>query len=66
MVNQTGQLLGTPLMDPSKNPQAVDAVQAAMMNPAMQQGLQNLAGGQPQQQQQQTPGQGPDLPIPPG
>ncbi len=64
MVDQTGQLLGTPLMDPSKNPQAVEAVQAAMMNPAMQQGIQNLAGGQPQQQQ--TPGQGPDLPIPPG
>jgi len=29
IVNQTGQLMGTPLMDPSKNPQAVEAVTAA-------------------------------------
>lgn len=29
IVNQTGQLMGTPLMDPSKNPQAVEAVTSA-------------------------------------
>lgn len=46
IVNQTGQLMGTPLMDPSKNPQAVEAVSSAT------QGL--LGGGQ--QQQQQPPG----------
>jgi len=44
MVNQSAQLLGTPLMDPSKNPQAVEAVQAAMQNPAIQQQM----GGQQQ------------------
>jgi Bacteriophage head to tail connecting protein len=63
MVNQTSQLLSTPLMDPAKNPQAVEAVQAAMMNPAMQQGLANLSGGQPPQQPQGTE---PVLPQPPG
>jgi len=61
MVNQSAQLLGTPLMDPSKNPQAVDAMQAAMMNPAMQQGLQNMSGGG-----QQPPAEAPALPQPPG
>ena len=45
IVNQTGQLMGTPLMDPSKNPQAVEAVTSAT------QGF--LGGGQ---QQQQPPG----------
>jgi hypothetical protein len=44
MVNQSAQLLGTPLMDPSKNPQAVEAVQSAMQNPAIQQQM----GGQQQ------------------
>jgi len=48
MVNQSAQMLSAPLMDPSKNPQAVDAVQAAMQNPALQQGIANMAG-QPQQ-----------------
>jgi hypothetical protein len=48
MVNQSAQMLSAPLMDPSKNPQAVEAVQAAMQNPALQQGISNMAG-QPQQ-----------------
>jgi len=48
MVNQSAQMLSAPLMDPSKNPQAVETVQAAMQNPALQQGISNMAG-QPQQ-----------------
>jgi hypothetical protein len=46
MVDQSAQMLSTPLMDPSKNPQAVEAVQAAMQNPALQQGIANLGGQQ--------------------
>jgi hypothetical protein len=44
IVNQTGQLMGTPLMDPAKNPEAVESVQTVMQNFAGQQ------QGQPQQQ----------------
>lgn len=62
MVDQSAQLLGTPLMDPAKNPQAVEAVQAAMMNPAVQQGIQNMSGAG----QQQPAAAGPVLPQPPG
>ena len=52
IVNQTGQLMGTPLMDPSKNPQAVEAVTAAA------QGF--LGGGQ----QPAPPAAGPATPPP--
>ena len=44
LVNQTGQLMGTPLMDPAKNPEAVNAVSSA---------AQGFFGGQ---QAQQPPG----------
>ena len=40
MVNQMGQLAGTPLMDPTKNPEATDAVNAM---------AQQMAGVPPQQ-----------------
>ena len=39
LVDQTGQLAGTPLMDPSKNPQIAEQASAA---------IQGLAGGQAQ------------------
>ena len=44
LINQTGQLMGTPLMDPAKNPEAVNAVSSA---------AQGFFGGQ---QAQQSPG----------
>jgi hypothetical protein len=56
MVNQSAQLLGTPLMDPSKNPQAVEAVQAAMQNPAIQQQMGGQQQPSPQPAVSQPPG----------
>lgn len=60
MVNQSAQLLGTPLMDPSKNPQAVEAMSSA---------AQSYFGGgapQPQTPDGNPPAPGPVLPQPPG
>jgi hypothetical protein len=46
LVNQAGQFASAPAMDPAKNPQAIEGIQAAM---------QTLAGQQTGQPQQQPP-----------
>jgi len=42
LVQQAGQFASAPAMDPSKNPEAIDGIQAAM---------QTMSGQPPQQQQ---------------
>lgn len=40
LVQQAGQFASAPAMDPAKNPQAIDGIQAAMQAMAGQQGQQ--------------------------
>ena len=46
LTEQAGQFAGSPLMDPSKNPQALDGIQQTLQNLG---GTGILPGGQPQQ-----------------
>ena len=52
LTEQAGQFAGTPLMDPSKNPQALDGIQQTLQNLG---GAGVLPGGQQPQQQQPAP-----------
>jgi len=53
LTEQAGQFAGSPLMDPSKNPQALDGIQQTLQNLG---GAGILPGGQPQQPPAPTPG----------
>ena len=46
LVDQTGQLAGTPLMDPQKNPDLAEQASSA---------IQNLSGGQSPEPPQEDP-----------
>jgi len=53
LTEQAGQFAGSPLMDPSKNPQALDGIQQTLQNLG---GSGILPGGQPQQSPAPTAG----------